>query len=317
MEHSVPSHFINFNDQISCFDLSSHDWSQNLCCVALSNRIIVGIIRLPEESHSDHFEWQVLKEIHHESRCSSLAIAPETSLSISPKNVVIASAGADFNVRVLQTDLEDNHCIRVLKGHSSYINSIAWEPEGEFLASTGDDYSCILWDCRKVFEISTRFFLTAAGMSVKWHPEAKDKLMVAAKNGIISMYSVKSDQVVLTIEAPKSPLMSADWSSRNRHCIVALAGGELFVWDLRKPSRPVNTKPLHEDGGLAVKICPANESLTASIGRPDLTLKVIHAKAQLPQITAPLKLFGGLSWLSRHVAAAYDRKLCLWNVLTK
>uniref|UniRef100_A0A1B0D7F6 Uncharacterized protein n=1 Tax=Phlebotomus papatasi TaxID=29031 RepID=A0A1B0D7F6_PHLPP len=317
MEHSAPSHFINFNDQISCFDLSSHDWSQNLCCVALSNRIIVGLIRLPEESHSDSFEWQVLKEIHHETRCHALAIAPETSLSIVPKNVVIAAAGGDFNIRILQSDLEDNTSVRILSGHTNYINSIAWDYEGEFLASVGDDYSCILWDCRNGFEIVTRFFLTAAGMSVKCHPEEKDKLLVAAKNGIISLYSMKSDQVVLTIEAPKFPLMSADWSTKNRHCAVALAAGELFVWDLRKPSRPVNTKQLHEDGGLTVKVSPANENLTASIGRPDLTLKVIHAKAQLPQITAPLKLFGGLCWLNRHVAAAYDRKLCLWNVLTK
>ncbi|XP_055693403.1 nucleoporin Nup37 [Lutzomyia longipalpis] len=317
MEHSAPSHFINFDDQISCFELSSHDWSQNLCCVALSNRIIVGIIRLPEEESQSGFEWQILKEIHHETRCYSLTISPETSLAVFPKNVVIAAAGGDFNIRIFQTDLEECHGVRMLKGHTSYINAVSWEPDGELLASTGDDYSCILWDCRNSFEIVTRFFLTAAGMCVKWHPEVKDKLMVAAKNGIISMYSVKSDQVILSIEAPKSPLMSADWSTKNRHCIAALAGGELFVWDLRKPSRPVNTKQLHEDGGLMVRISPANENLTASIGRPDLTLKVIHSKAQLPQITAPLKLFGGLGWLNRHVAAAYDRKLCLWNVLTK
>ncbi|GAB0099469.1 Nucleoporin Nup37 [Sergentomyia squamirostris] len=317
MEHSAPSHFINFEDQISCFDFSTHDWSQNLCCIALSNRIVVGIIKLPEESHSDHFEWKILKEIFHEAHCQALAISPETSLSIFPKNVVIAAAGGDFNIRILTSDLDEQHTVRVLKGHNNYINAIAWETDGEFLASVSDDYSCILWDARADFEISTRFYMTAAGMAVKWHPEVKDKLLVAAKDGIVSVYNVKTEQVVLTLETMKFPLMSCDWSTKNRHCVVALAAGELFAWDLRKPSRPIHTKQLHEDGGLVVKISPANENLTASIGRPDLTLKVIHSKASLPVISAPLKLFGGIGWLSRHIAAAYDRKLCLWNVLTK
>lgn len=43
------SHLINFNDQIYCFEISPYDWSQNLICVAIRNKIIIGIIKFPVE----------------------------------------------------------------------------------------------------------------------------------------------------------------------------------------------------------------------------------------------------------------------------
>lgn len=84
-------------------------------------------------------------------------------------------------------------------------------------------------------------------------------------------------------------------------------------------SRPIDTKPIHEDGGLVVRFSPNNEYVFASCGRPDVTLKVFHAKSQVAQLEAPLKLFGGLCWHYRlpYVAAAHDRKLCFWKIHTK
>lgn len=72
-------------------------------------------------------------------------------------------------------------------------------------------------------------------MSVKWHPEEPYKVMVAEKKGVIHLYNVRSQQAIMSVESPKFPLMSADWAMNNRLFIIALAGGNIVTWDLRRP----------------------------------------------------------------------------------
>lgn len=123
----------------------------------------------------------------------------------------------------------------------------------------------------------------------------------------------------MSVETTKSPLMSADWSLNNRLHITALVAGDVIFWDLRASCRPLETKSIHEDGGLCVRFSSNNENVTASVGRPDKMLKVMHLQSQVPQIEASLKLFGGLCWHYRlpYVSVATDRKLCFWKVSTK
>lgn len=122
-----------------------------------------------------------------------------------------------------------------MPGHTNYVNAIAWDPEGKYLASVSDDHSCIIWNNQEDFKTKNVFLLRSAGVSVKWNYEDSEKILVAEKRGIIHMYNVVSQQTVLSVESAKSPLVSADWSISNRLHIVALAGDELLTWNLRHP----------------------------------------------------------------------------------
>lgn len=44
---SPPTHSISFPDKIVAFELSSYEWSQNLLCVALADKLILGVVRFP------------------------------------------------------------------------------------------------------------------------------------------------------------------------------------------------------------------------------------------------------------------------------
>lgn len=148
----------------------------------------------------------------------------------------MCSAGADFNLRIFRCDLDKTDTVQTLKGHTNYINAIAWDPECKYLASVSDDHSCIIWNNHDDFETkSILFFLKSAGMAVKWHQDDSEKILVAEKKGVIHMYNVISQQIVLSIDTKKSPLMSADWSLSNRLYVAALVAGEIVRWDLRHP----------------------------------------------------------------------------------
>lgn len=45
--YTEPAHVISLDDQIQCFELSGYEWSQNLVCIAVQSKIILGIIKFP------------------------------------------------------------------------------------------------------------------------------------------------------------------------------------------------------------------------------------------------------------------------------
>uniref|UniRef100_A0A182MTG3 Small ribosomal subunit protein uS2m n=1 Tax=Anopheles culicifacies TaxID=139723 RepID=A0A182MTG3_9DIPT len=289
---SPPTHTISLPEQIVTFELSSYEWSQNLLCIALMDKLVLGSVRFPEENENESFEWKQLKEIHHKSRPHSVAFAPDTSLAVVPKNVVIASAGSDYKIHIFQSDLDQNDTVQLLEGHRSYVNHVSWDPDGEYLASCSDDNSCVLWKCKEEYAQGPSFFFGSAVLSAKWHPEESGHLLIAEKCGVVHLYKVQLKTSMLSVETDTNPLSYADWNLNNSAYVAAMARGNVFFWDLKNSSWPIENKPLHDECGHIVKFSPHSENVVASIGKPNATLKVIHMKNKLPQIEAKLLLYG-------------------------
>ncbi|XP_053963583.1 nucleoporin Nup37 [Anastrepha ludens] len=313
---TAATHTWSFPEQIEGFEFCDSDFACNLLALGSSKKIILGLISLPEESGC--FDWKRLKDLYHESRCVSLCFAPETSLVVVPKSVIFCAAGADFRLRIFRTDLQNSDTVQILNGHTNYINQVIWDCNGEFLASVGDDSTCRIWDTKTNFENSVTFHLLSAGMSVKCHPEEPHKVLVAEKRGVIHLYNIQTQAPLISVEAQKCPLRSVDWCPLNRMCITALVAGDIVTWDLRRPL-PIDIKQVHEDGGQIVRIAPNAETVVASVGRPDVSVKVFTAKSRIPLVDATLKLYGGMSWHHRlpYIGVASDRKLYLWKLQIK
>jgi len=81
------------------------------------NHFIIYYVFIKEEDDDleDELEFQLLREFHHETRVSALAWSPETSLSVLPKCVSFASAGADYKVRLFTSDLVSSHTLQVMQ----------------------------------------------------------------------------------------------------------------------------------------------------------------------------------------------------------
>lgn len=168
-------------------------------------------------------------------RSHAIAISPDTSLSILPKLVQFCTAGADFVVRIYRSNLHNSDTVQRVNRHTSYVNDVAWDPCGRYLASVSDDHSCQIRSKRDHFKSEVMFRLKSPGMVVRWHPEGSDKILVAEKRGTIHIFNIESRQNVHSIETFKSPLMGADWCLRNPLLVTALSAGEASVFDLRCP----------------------------------------------------------------------------------
>ncbi|XP_011499458.1 PREDICTED: nucleoporin Nup37 [Ceratosolen solmsi marchali] len=314
-----PTFKLNFPKQVQCVEWSPYEWSQNLICIALGQEIFIATIKFQEEDDVvEDIIYNLLRTFHHETRVHAIAWSPKTSLSIVPKILSFCIAGADFKIRLYNSDLNESHEFEVLEGHKDYVNDISFDPEGKYLASVSDDHTCKLWAINENKKCFLMFPLTSAGVNVCWHAEEEGKLLVAEKNGIIHMYNVTSERAIMSVDAGTIPLSTADWGL-NPLKVACIASGELITWDMSRPSRPLETRTLHIEGGTIMKFSPSNENLVASIGRPDNILKITNLKTKPSVLCGRVQLFGGLSWHQRIqiVCAGSDRQLLFWKVNNK
>lgn len=310
-----PTHQLHFANQIYCVEFSPYEWSQHLICIALAEEIVVATVKFQDEDETvEDIAYNPIRTFHHDTRPHAIAWSPETFLSAVPKIVIFCVAGADFKIRLYNSNLNDVNTYEILEGHKDYINSISYESEGELLASVSDDHTCKLWAVKENQKCISTFHLTSPGMNVCFHDEESGKLLVGEKNGLIHMYNVRSQQAIMSLDAGIS-LTSVDWGP-NPLKVVSMAAGELLLWDVSRPSRPVESRSLHVEGGLAVKFSPAYESLVASIGKPENLLKITNLKSKQVVLCGKVKLIGGMSWHYKlpYICAGSDRELSFWRV---
>ncbi|KAG7201050.1 hypothetical protein KM043_017599 [Ampulex compressa] len=311
-----PTFQLSFADHIYCVEFSPYEWSQHLICIALKEEIIIGSVKFQDEDDTvEDFAYTPIRTFHHDTRPQAIAWSPEASLSVVPKILMFCVAGTDFKIRSYNSNINDVNTYEILEGHRDYINAIFYEPEGELLASVSDDHTCKLWTVKEDQKCITTFYLTSPGMGVCWHVEESGKLLVAEKNGLIHLYNVRSQQAIMSFDAGTVPLMSVDWGP-NPLKVVSLAAGELLLWDVSRPSRPLESRTLHIEGGMVVRLSPANENLVASVGRPDNLLKVTNLKSKQVILCSRAKLIGSLTWHYNlpYVCAGSDRELSFWRV---
>ena len=69
--------------------------------------------------------------------------ATASCVAVYPTLPLIASSGDDQTIRLW--DSTTGECLKVLRGHTTGIWSVAFSGDGRFLASGGDDRVVMLW----------------------------------------------------------------------------------------------------------------------------------------------------------------------------
>jgi len=312
---SEPVHRLTLPSRVFCTEFSPFSWSSNLIAVGLQSSVTIGQCWFPEEdSNITDFRFDVIQEIHHDTRVQSIAWSPKTSLVVAPKVLQFCTSGTDHKIRLFTSDLSDVN-VRILKGHTDYINSLVFEPEkGEIIVTGSDDQTAKVWEDGEC--IKTLYFKSPV-MSVHWHQEELGKIVISQKSGLISLYNSSTMNPILSVDSGVSPLLSSDWSLPNSLILSAAASSELIMFDLSTPSMPTSRRHVHNEGTRYVRCSRHNDSLVATSGRPNNYLKVWHSKSNGGLLSCEMVVVGGLSWHLRlpYLAVGGDREIQLFRVM--
>uniref|UniRef100_A0A8C7KZC8 Nucleoporin 37 n=1 Tax=Oncorhynchus kisutch TaxID=8019 RepID=A0A8C7KZC8_ONCKI len=173
--------------------------------------VVVGTCCFQEEDMEvEGVEFTTLRFFHHVLRMDCLAWSPESRLDNLPQLIRFCTAAADRKVRLLTSDLQNQHEVKVMEGHTSYINHLVFEPtEGKQMASVSDDHTC-------------RSVRTSSRIAA-W---------------TIRFYDLVTQQAILSLDCGQSPLMSADWCLANTIKVGAVTGSDWVICDITRSSYP-------------------------------------------------------------------------------
>uniref|UniRef100_A0A8C8CKR6 Nucleoporin 37 n=1 Tax=Oncorhynchus tshawytscha TaxID=74940 RepID=A0A8C8CKR6_ONCTS len=226
-----------------------------------------------EDMEVEGVEFTTLHFFHHALRMDCLPWSPESRLDKLPQLIRFCTAAADRKVRLLTSDLQNQHEVKVMEGHTSYINHLVFEPtEGKQMASVSDDHTC-------------RSVRTSSRCGC-W---------------TIRFYDLVTQQAILSLDCGQSPLMSADWCLANTIKVGAVTGSDWVICDITRSSYPQEKRCSR----VSTTGCPgkiSSQLLVHHLGHPQpVMIGSATVGAGLNwQRSLPLCVIGG------------DRKLSFW-----
>lgn len=149
----------------------------------------------------------------------------------------LATAGLDGSIRLW--NIISGCCTQILKGHTDWIWSISFSPDGDLLASGSDDKSIKLWDVNTGRCIASLYGHQKKIKAVTFSPDGA--ILISVSNyGCIKLWNVRERKCVRTFGDYTNTIQSASCSPGNTSLdkgieyTLAIAGWDrvLKLWDV-------------------------------------------------------------------------------------
>ncbi|MGA2985685.1 MAG: NB-ARC domain-containing protein [Terriglobia bacterium] len=207
--------------------------------------------------------------------------------------------------------------VRVLAGHSWWINGVAVTPDGKRAVSASDDETLKVWDLE-----SGRELQTLAGHSDEVHevavtPDGK-RAVSASSDKTLKVWDLESGKELQTLAGHTNVVNAVAMTPDGKRAVSASWDSTLKVWDLES-GRELQTLAGHSDEVHGLAVTPdGKRAVSAS---EDKTLKVWDLESG-----RELQTLAGHNWGvhgvavtpdgKRAVSASEDRTLRVWDIET-
>jgi WD40 repeat protein len=183
---------------------------------------------------------------------------PVLDVAFSPPSI-LASASSDANIRLW--DIASGKSVRLLQGHTDWVNALAFSPDGRLLASAGLDSTLRIWDANSGQEIHRLGVKGGWLLSLTFSPDGK-LLATAGEDKIIRLYEVPSWREVHTLKGHTGPIHALAFHPQNPILASGSDDGTIRVWDLSREGREIYR---FEPGGAqrAIDFDPAGHFLAS------------------------------------------------------
>jgi WD40 repeat protein/serine/threonine protein kinase len=283
-----------------------------------------GALKLLDDCPEDlrQWEWDYLMRL---CRFEPLVLRDTSgvnSVAFHPDGNQIAAACGDSTVKVW--DLKTGKVIQTLRGHKSYVFSVAFRPpDGRFLASASADRTIRVWDLTtgaKVFECGGHLGeFNGMAYAVAFSPDGRH-LLAGSEDGSAILWDAADGREVRRLpEKHENTAVSVAFSRDGRLLASGSWGGVLRIWEART-GRLLHSIPAHDHRISAIAFDPDGRWLaTASADR---TVKVWDATTGEPLRTlhGHVGLILGLAFSPNgrrlFSSGGEDKSVKVWDPLT-
>jgi WD40 repeat protein len=256
------------------------------------------------------------------SSIASASISP--SISSHPSRIYTdpALAAVSAPAKKVSRPVQDRtvypqaNTLYVCLGHTSRVTSIAWSPNGNYLASASFDKTVHIWNGANGSHLLAYHGHTARVNALAWSPDNK-YIVSASDDRTVHLWDVQTGKNLFTYSRHKGAIRAVAWSPDGNY--IASAGEDrcVYLWHVQMP-QPIAIYSDHNDKVMAVAWSP-DSRLLASVSK-DQTLKIREVEgkrpkrsffSQLGQLLSPhlgQKTFNGFSSQLQSIAWSPDSK---------
>jgi U4/U6 small nuclear ribonucleoprotein PRP4 len=192
------------------------------------------------------------KNMAHEDRIMGMAIAPSETPT---ETTMLATASIDltaklWKVKIIDTDeeMEDqedqkddddsSHKFSIeeaqhLKGHAARLCSVAFHPQGDYVATTSFDHTWRLWDVEVGSEILLQDGHWKQVYGVGFHPDGS-LCSTTDFGGVVQVWDLRTSKSICHFLGHAKRTLCAEFSPNGFQLATAGDDGTIKVWDLRK-----------------------------------------------------------------------------------
>jgi WD40 repeat protein/predicted Ser/Thr protein kinase len=165
-------------------------------------------------------------------------------------------------------DTQDGQRLRTLRGHSGWVRTAAFSPDGATLASGSDDNTLILWDVETGDQLRTLEGHTGVLYSVAFSPDGATLASGSWDNTVI-LWDVASGRRLRTLEGHQAGVNSVTFSPNG----AALASGSddrtVILWHVRTGQQ---VRTLEDHTGVVYGVAFSPDGQTLATGSWDRTV---------------------------------------------
>ncbi|KAF8937985.1 hypothetical protein BGZ58_001792 [Dissophora ornata] len=175
-------------------------------------------------------------------------------LAISPDRKLLAVGSESPDIKII--NLEDPEKCWAFRGHKKAVNSLSFDPLGEFLLSSSCDGTVIVWNLKSsdtkpveiINVIPPTTIDSTTRIPVAWHPS--NEFFVIGKDKDIAAHHRLTWKKSFTYRTGSSnPVRCLAWSPNGKFLAASSTDAELWVWQYKEKENPMLTHK-HNNGGI-------------------------------------------------------------------